>query len=152
MATIQFFSEDINFVPKRKALLRQWLIDVAIKEDKTLGSLNYIFCNDSYLLQINKDYLNHHTLTDIITFPTEESFLSSRKTRQKERINGEIYISVERVEENSLKFDSGFEQELLRVMVHGLLHLCGFKDKSTQEAALMRKKEEFYIKRFPAHQ
>lgn len=133
-------------------MLRQWLIDVAANEQKPIGTLNYIFCTDAYLLQINRNFLKHHTLTDIITFPIEEPSFVGRKSIRNKSINGEIYISIERVEENAIKFESGFSQELLRVIVHGLLHLCGYKDKNSKDAVLMRKKEDFYITRFTINQ
>lgn len=133
MATIRFFSEDISFkidLPRKKTL---WIKEVARREKKTIKEINYIFCSDKYLLQLNQGFLNHKTLTDIITFDNSEG---------KNGLEGEIYISIERVQENAIKFNNEFEDELHRVMIHGVLHLIGYKDKKPSEKALMRKKEE----------
>ena len=133
MATIRFFSEDISFkidLPRKKS---QWIKEVARREKKTIKEINYIFCSDEYLLQLNQGFLNHKTLTDIITFDNSEG---------KNGLEGEIYISIERVQENAIKFNNEFEDELHRVMIHGVLHLIGYKDKKPSEKALMRKKEE----------
>ncbi len=133
MATIRFFSEDISFKidsPRKKTL---WIKEVARREKKTIKEINYIFCSDEYLLQLNQGFLNHKTLTDIITFDNSEG---------KNGLEGEIYISIERVQENAIKFNTEFEDELHRVMIHGVLHLIGYKDKKHSEKALMRKKEE----------
>lgn len=111
---------------------------VASAEKKNFGTLNYIFCNDAHLLQINREYLKHDTYTDIITFDYSE----------KKIISGDIFISIERVTENAEKFKQPFEIELQRVMVHGILHLIGYNDKSSQEKETMRAKEDFYLKRF----
>ncbi|MFN7261499.1 MAG: rRNA maturation RNase YbeY [Cyclobacteriaceae bacterium] len=133
MATIRFFSEDISFkidLPRKKS---QWIKEVARREKKTIKEINYIFCSDEYLLQLNQGFLNHKTLTDIITFDNSEG---------ENGLEGEIYISIERVQENAIKFNNEFEDELHRVMIHGVLHLIGYKDKKPSEKALMRKKEE----------
>jgi len=133
VATIRFFSEDISFKidsPRKKTL---WIKEVARREKKTIKEINYIFCSDEYLLQLNQGFLNHKTLTDIITFDNSEG---------KNGLEGEIYISIERVQENAIKFNTEFEDELHRVMIHGVLHLIGYKDKKHSEKALMRKKEE----------
>jgi probable rRNA maturation factor len=133
VATIRFFSEDISFkidLPRKKIL---WIKEVARREKKTIKEINYIFCSDEYLLQLNQGFLNHKTLTDIITFDNSEG---------KNGLEGEIYISIERVQENAIKFNTEFEDELHRVMIHGVLHLIGYKDKKSSEKALMRKKEE----------
>jgi len=133
VATIRFFSEDISFkidLPRKKNL---WIKEVARREKKTIKEINYIYCSDKYLLQLNQGFLNHKTLTDIITFDNSEG---------KNGLEGEIYISIERVQENALKFNNEFEDELHRVMIHGVLHLIGYKDKKPSEKALMRKKEE----------
>jgi rRNA maturation RNase YbeY len=133
VATIRFFSEDISFkidLPRKKTL---WIKEVARREKKTIKEINYVFCSDKYLLQLNQGFLNHKTLTDIITFDNSEG---------KNGLEGEIYISIERVQENAIKFNNEFEDELHRVMIHGVLHLIGYKDKKPSEKALMRKKEE----------
>jgi len=98
--------------------------------------LTYIFCNDDYLLEINKEFLNHNTLTDIITFDMSED---------PETLEGEIYVSIDRVKENAGKFEASYNQELHRVIFHGVLHLCGFKDKKTEDKEIMRKQEDMCL-------
>ena len=133
MSQIRFFSESIAFKLKQPIKISSWIKLVAKKEKRTIKEINYIFCSDEYLLQLNQGFLNHKTLTDIITFDNSEG---------KNALEGEIYISIERVQENALKFNTNFEDELQRVMIHGILHLIGYKDKKYSEKALMRKKEE----------
>jgi len=130
---IGFFCEDISFKLKHKAKLRSWITAAAAVHDWTVGEINYIFCDDAYLLEINTKYLQHDTLTDIITFPLQEI---------EQQIKGEIYISIPRVLENAEKFGSTAETELHRVMIHGILHLLGFKDKSKEQKTLMRQGED----------
>jgi rRNA maturation RNase YbeY len=132
---IHFFEEDIAVPLKEKRALKAWLKQLAAEEGKKIVELNYIFCSDSYLLEINKQYLNHNTLTDIITFDQSE---------KPNQIEGDIYISYERVLENGRKLKTE-ENELYRVIAHGLLHLCGYKDKSEEEEKTMREKENFYL-------
>ena len=115
-----------------------WLIDVAKKEGKEIGELVYVLCKDDYLLKKNIQFLNHNTLTDVITFDYCKEGL----------INGDILISTERVEENSRKFNTDYLTELQRVMVHGLLHLLGYKDKSEEDIKIIREKENFYLNTF----
>jgi rRNA maturation RNase YbeY len=133
---IEFRSEKIKFLPKKKATLTTWIISVIRKEKKTPIQIHYVFCDDKFLLALNKKYLNHNTLTDIITFD-----YSDRKN-----LIGEIYISIPRVKENAKKFEVDFETELHRVMVHGVLHLCGYKDKTKKDKGEMRKMEGVYLK------
>ncbi len=133
---IYFFCEDIAFRPSPLKSTRSWLIEVADSENTRIGSLNYIFCSDKYLLNINREYLGHDTLTDIITFDNSES---------EEIVEGDVYISVERVRDNAADFKVDFSKELARVMVHGLLHLIGYKDKSVHQKRMMRKKEATYL-------
>ena len=133
---IYFFCEDITFNPPPLRSTRNWLQEVANSENKNIGSLNYIFCSDAYLLKINRDYLNHDTLTDIITFDNSETV---------DELEGDIYISVDRVQENAEKFKVPFSKELHRVMVHGLLHLLGYNDKTLHQKRMMRKKESSYL-------
>lgn len=121
----------------KSTIIKSWLKKIAEKENFSIKELNYIFLTDDELLQINIDYLNHDTYTDIITF--DNSDVSSRMTK---KIEGDIFISLERVEANAKKFNTGLENELLRVMAHGLLHLCGYKDKKKSDIEIMRKKEE----------
>ena len=133
---IYFFCEDISFKTPPIRSTRSWLNQVAACENRSIGSLNYIFCSDPYLLKINHDYLGHDTLTDIITFDNSESGAV---------IEGDIYISIDRVLDNADKFEVTFNQELHRVMVHGLLHLLGYSDKSVNQKKTMRKKESLYL-------
>ncbi len=132
MPSINFLSEGIDFKPKNQNKLKTWIKGVLQSEGRELSYLVYIFCTDSYLLSINQEYLKHKTLTDIITFDYSES----------NQIDGEIYISIERVRENAIKFEKTFEEELHRVMIHGVLHILGLKDKSPAQKSTMRKKEE----------
>jgi rRNA maturation RNase YbeY len=112
-----------------------WLEGVISAEKKIVGELNYIFCDDAYLHKINVDFLDHDTFTDIISFDYTQGNV----------VSGDMYISVERVEENAQDFNCSFRDELSRVMVHGILHYCGYNDKSTEEAKLMRSKENTYL-------
>lgn len=115
-----------------------WIEKVLSSEAFVCGEIDYIFCSDEYLLELNQEYLNHDTLTDIITFDYADT----------NRISGDIFISVDRVMENSEAFEVAFENELKRVMAHGVLHLMGYKDKGTDDAKVMRQKEEEKIKMF----
>ncbi|HEY3473693.1 MAG TPA: rRNA maturation RNase YbeY [Anaerolineales bacterium] len=147
MAGIHFHSQDIPFKLKNSRLVADWLVKVAKKEKAGFASLDFIFCTDQFLSTINRDFLQHDEYTDIITF----DYGDSRKSRQE--IEGEVYISVQRVKENASTYQTLFEDELHRVMVHGVLHLCGYGDKTPAEKAEMRKKEdaclslrEFHVK------
>lgn len=133
MAKINFFPENIKFDLKQKSKIKKWLTQVAENEKYIIENLNYIFCSDAYLLEINQTYLKHDTFTDIITFDNSEF---------ENEIISDIYISVERVKENSQKLQLHFEQELHRVMIHGLLHLCGYKDKKPAEKQKMTEMED----------
>ena len=135
---IQFCSEDITFSLKEKLKHKAWLNEVAKQEGKKILELSYVFCSDDYLLQINQEYLNHDTLTDIVTFDNSED---------PKKIEGDIFISIDRVKENGEKLGT-LETELERVMVHGLLHLLGYKDKKKEDKAVMTEKEDFYIKQY----
>ncbi len=137
---VYFFSEGIRFSPLHKKKLRLWLQSAAKKEGYSIQTLNYIFCDDNYLLSINQKYLNHHTLTDIITFDNGGEDPLTENT-----VEGDIFISYERVKENAKKFGVQAETELKRVMIHGLLHLMGYKDKTLKDKELMRKKEDIYL-------
>ena len=135
---IRFCSEDITFSLKEKLKHKAWLNEVAKQEGKKILELSYVFCSDDYLLQINQEYLNHDTLTDIVTFDNSED---------PKKIEGDIFISIDRVKENGERLGTK-ETELERVMVHGLLHLLGYKDKKKEDKALMTDKEDFYIKQY----
>ncbi len=133
---IHFFSEEIRFDLPEKIKRKNWLKKIAQSENFKIGELNYIFCSDEYLYQINVDYLNHHTYTDIITFDNSE---------EKQIIEGDIFISIDRIRENAEKHQQNEETEIGRVLSHGLFHLMGYKDKSKEQAEVMRSKEEFAI-------
>ena len=130
---IHYFSNQIDFKPKNQRKTTLWIASVAKKEKKAIGEISYVFCTDEYLLSLNQQFLNHNTFTDIITFDYSEG---------KKELSGEIYISIDRVADNAAKFKSDFHDELHRVMIHGVLHLAGYKDKKPTDKALMRKKEE----------
>ncbi|MFC3416502.1 rRNA maturation RNase YbeY [Algoriphagus hitonicola] len=133
---IHFFDEDSGFDLPQKLKRKKWLNSIADSEGYKIKDLNYIFCSDEYLYQINVNYLQHKTYTDIITFDNSE----------KEReIEGDIFISFDRVKENATQFNFPLEEELNRVLSHGLFHLLGYKDKKKSEAELMRNKEQFAI-------
>jgi probable rRNA maturation factor len=138
MAYVHFFSEEIPFKLKQSRKISQWIKSAIEKEKYELKSLTYIFCSDESLLARNIQYLNHNTLTDIITFDLCE---------EKGLIDGEIYVSIDRVQENSLKFSKTFEDELHRVLIHGVLHLAGYRDRKAEQKAKMRKKEDYYLKK-----
>jgi probable rRNA maturation factor len=132
---IRFFYEETDYKIKHPRKTVKWILESAMREGNAVPDVNYIFCSDHYLLRLNREFLSHNTFTDIITFDYSDRM----------KISGEIYISIERVQENSLKFSSTVEDELLRVMIHGVLHLLGYKDKKPKEIATMRKKEEAYL-------
>ncbi|MFS4466219.1 rRNA maturation RNase YbeY [Maribacter sp. 2210JD10-5] len=132
------FNYESDFQIDKEIFYQNWIERCCVSEGYSIGELNYIFCNDDYLLEINKKYLDHDALTDIITF----DYVSGKT------ISGDIYISEERVRENAAVFEVAFENELLRVMVHGVLHLMGYKDKSEEDSLIMREKEEEKIKLF----
>jgi len=133
LATIAFHSEHPSFKLKDKTTIKQWLLAVIASYGGKPKAIQYIFCNDEYLLEVNQQYLQHDTLTDIITFRYQE---------HPQPLESDIYISTERVQENALKFAVPFETELRRVMVHGVLHLLGLKDKSPADKQKMREAEE----------
>ncbi|KXO00653.1 rRNA maturation factor [Aequorivita aquimaris] len=121
-----------DFRCENESNLKDWILNIINSEGREEGDIIYIFCDDKYLHKLNIEFLNHDTLTDIISFDYG----------MDKQINGEIYISIERVLENSVDFKTKFEDELHRVMIHGILHFCGYKDKSDNEEKLMRKKED----------
>jgi len=133
--SVSYFSEDIPLPKLKRRFTSGWIKDVIVNEGKSLGDISFIFCSDNYLLEINRKYLEHDFFTDIITFDyVRESIIS-----------GDIFISVERVKENAVQFSKSFENELNRILVHGVLHLIGYKDKSKQEKDLMTQKEDYYL-------
>lgn len=132
---IEFFYE-IEFPEfQREESTRLWITQAILKEGYELGEITIIFCNDPYLHSINLEFLKHDTFTDIITF----DYVLGKQ------INGEIYISLERVKDNAAEYNVPFSEELNRVIIHGILHLCGYKDKTTLEIETMRRKEEEYL-------
>lgn len=136
MPAINFFEEDIAYTLKQKTAVRNWVTETIQAEGFKLKELNYIFCSDSYLLQINQQYLDHDTYTDIVTFDNSDI----AKT-----ITGDIFISIDRIRENASKFGVTEANELHRVIIHGALHLLGYKDKSPADKKKMTLKEDFYL-------
>ena len=136
MSTIAFFFEEIDPVRLNKKLLRESVRFIIQHEEKYAGDISVIFCSDQYLLKINEQYLNHDYYTDIVTFDYVENSV----------ISGDLFISVDRVTENSKQMNVDFQEELHRVVFHGILHLLGYKDKTDAEKLLMRRKEEFYLR------
>lgn len=136
------FNYETNFELQDEAKYENWITEVIESEDKTEGEINYIFCDDEYLLQKNIEFLDHDTLTDIISFDYTMGNL----------LSGDIFISVERVKENAQDFDVPFDVELRRVMVHGILHYCGYKDKTDEDSTIMRSKEDEKIDLFHVEQ
>jgi probable rRNA maturation factor len=136
MPIIQFFEEDITYKLKNKTAVRKWITETIVAEGFKLAELTYVFCSDEYLLQINQQYLNHDTYTDIITFDNSE---------EQNTIVGDIFISIERIKENAAKFAVTEAQELHRVIIHGALHLLGYKDKSVADKKKMTLKEDYYL-------
>lgn len=136
---IQFHTEDIQFGFQHADIIRNWLYETAQQERSDIASLSFVFCSDTYLHNINVEYLNHDTLTDVITF--------QYSAPESTTIEGDIFISIDRIKENAEQFQVTFEQELSRVMIHGTLHLLGYGDKSPEEKQLMTQKENYYLKK-----
>lgn len=132
---VRFFNEGINYRLKQKKLHKKWIKDTIIHEKKIPGNINFIFCKDAYLKHLNKKYLNRNYLTDVISFDNSEERI----------IQGEIFISLDRVKENSKIYGESIKNELDRIMIHGVLHLIGYKDKTLKDREIMREKEEFYL-------
>ena len=135
MQKITFNFEDLSPFLKNRGNLRLWLQASAKKEKQRINAVNYIFCSDKHLLSINKQYLNHNYFTDVITFQYDDN----------EGVSGDIFISYDRIKENAKEFNQSISNELHRVMVHGLLHLLGYKDKNTEQQKVMKSKEDFYL-------
>ena len=138
MAKITFLPVDRSVPLKGKKTLKKFMEDLFLEEGKEMGHITYIFCSDEYLLQINQQFLKHDDYTDIITFDLSEGTA----------IIGEIYISVDRVKDNAALLGLSFKEEVLRVIFHGALHLCGYKDKKKSESKVMREKEGYYLRLF----
>ena len=128
---VSFTSQNFLFTLKNKQDLKEWIKTIIDNEKKITGQINYTFVSDEALLKMNMEFLNHNTYTDIITFDYCEN----------KKINGDIFISIDRVKENATKFKVPFEDELHRVIIHGVLHLCGYKDKTKKDVEIIRKKE-----------
>lgn len=139
VGTISFNNHKTLFLLKDKLLLKTFLSSIFAQEKVLFKSVSYILCNDDFLLKLNKEYLSHDTFTDILTFSLAETSLP---------IISEIYISIDRVRENAETLGISFEEELRRVMIHGILHLCGYKDKTPAQKKIMRAKEDFYLSAF----
>ncbi|MBM3403383.1 MAG: rRNA maturation RNase YbeY [Bacteroidetes bacterium] len=137
---IYFFKEQVTFAIRGRETLRNWLKSIALFEDKIPGSINFIFCDDEYLLELNQKYLKSDTLTDVIAFNNsdEEGYVSA-----------DIFISVPSVRENAEKYKTNFQDELHRVMAHGILHIIGYKDKTKKDKVLMTRKENYYLALLP---
>lgn len=129
---IFYFNEDSNYQLKDKKALRSWILQCIADHKLNCGTINYIFCSDVYLHQLNVQYLDHDTLTDVITFDNS----------QENTVSGDIFISIDRIKENARSFKVNTATELHRVMIHGVLHLCGFKDKSEKDKKAMRSEED----------
>ncbi len=132
---ITFNTEDINYNLPEKRKIKKWITDTILREMKVVGSVNFIFVSDEFLYRLNKQYLTHDNLTDVITFDYTEN----------KSVSGDIYISVPRVRENAATFAVLFIDELHRVMIHGILHLLGYKDKTREAKCIMRGKEDYYL-------
>lgn len=132
---IVFNFEDVRFTFRDRRKVKKWIGSSVEEEMKLIGPINFIFCTDEFLYNLNVEYLSHDTLTDVITFDYSESG----------RISGDIFISIPRVRENAANFAPSFIDELHRVMIHGVLHLIGYKDKSKRDFRKMREKEDYYL-------
>ena len=132
---ISYFFEDTDFQFRKKTLNNKWLRLVAESEIRRIGQINIIFCSDNYILDVNQQYLQHDYFTDIITFDYCEG----------DRLSGDLFISVDSVRENSIEYDTEFDDELNRVIVHGVLHLIGYDDHCDEDIEIMRKKEDYYL-------
>ena len=136
------FNYKFEFKLQDESLYSNWISRVILSENKKEGDINYVFCDDEYILQINQQYLNHDYYTDIISFDYTVG----------NELHGDIFISVDRVRENALDYNTSFEDELKRVIIHGVLHYCGYKDKTEKDEQLMRSKEDVKIQMFHVEQ
>ncbi len=136
------FNYEFEFKLQDESLYSNWISRVILSENKKEGDINYVFCDDEYILQINQQYLNHDYYTDIISFDYTVG----------NELHGDIFISVDRVRENALDYNTSFEEELKRVIIHGVLHYCGYKDKTEEDEQLMRSKEDVKIQMFHVEQ
>jgi len=137
---IQFFTEEVDFTPEHEPQLLDWIVNAISSEGFDAGVINIIFCNDEYLSELNQRFLERDTLTDVIAFDYRENARD---------VSGDIFISIDRTAENAMKYGQSFEEETRRVIIHGVLHLCGYSDKSPAEQSLMRSKEDYYLSLLP---
>jgi rRNA maturation RNase YbeY len=138
---ISFNTEDLSFTLKKKAIIKKWIKSIIESKKQITGDIAFVFCSDDYLLEVNKTHLNHDTLTDVITFDYTDD-------DPKQAISGDILISIERIKENATKFNQTFDNELNRVMIHGVLHLLGYKDKNDKDQEEMTKQEDLSLALF----
>lgn len=136
---IAFYSEEIDFSLSNEKSIIEWIVKTIRHENRSYKKINFIFCSDDYLLKINNDYLQHNYYTDIITFPYHDQSLPDTI------IEGDIFISIPRIEENSRKYFVNFANELNRVIIHGILHLIGYLDATDEQKAMMTEKEDYYL-------
>ena len=134
---INYFFEEISTIAINEDI-STWLEDIIVNEEKKLGKIQYIFCDDEYLLNVNREYLQHDFYTDIITF----DYVKGKK------ISGDIFVSLPRIKDNAVQLSTDENEELKRVLAHGILHLCGYKDKSEEEQAMMTEKENYYLSKY----
>lgn len=134
-SSLEFFSEDIDFDLNDPLTTKEWIQKSILNEHLSPGDLNFIFCSDEYLLKINQDYLNHDYYTDIITFDYRDGNV----------ISGDLFISIDRVRENAKNASLDFLSEIHRVIIHGVLHIMGYNDKTPEEESIIRSKEDFYL-------
>ena len=135
---INFYSEDIDFKLDQPELISKWINSAVKEEGKSVFSISFVFCSDTYLHELNVQYLQHDTLTDVITFPYQDN-----------PIEGDIYISIDRITDNATQFDVSILDELSRIMIHGILHLMGYSDKTPEEKEIMTKMENKYLTLLP---
>ena len=133
--SIKYFHEDVPMPGIKRRLASNWIKSVITEEGNTMGEISFIFCSDNYLLEVNKEYLNHDYFTDIITFDYVEGKL----------VSGDIFISTDRVKANASEFKTTFVNEIHRILIHGILHLLGYKDKIKKDKVLMTEKEDYYL-------
>lgn len=133
---ISYNNIDIDFLLKNKLKVKKWILETIKEESKELSYISFNFCSDAYILELNISSLNHNFYTDIITFELNN---------KNESIEGDIYISIDRIRDNANQLNELFINELYRVIIHGVLHLCGYKDKTKKDSQLMREKENFYL-------
>jgi probable rRNA maturation factor len=138
MGKIRIYFENISGLRLPRKKIMNWLLEIAEEENFSCGEINFIFCTDDYLLEVNRKFLRHNFLTDIITFDYTEN----------REISGDLFLSLERIKENASTFKNPIKDEVFRVMLHGVLHLLGYKDKSKDEKKVMREKEDFYLEKF----